>query len=263
MARAQLPRVGAAQQPRRHQPLPRLLGRQPGEHRAAVAQGLGAAVCRDDGRLRQDHGQGQGTQRPGQVSRGVGDPEQAGVRATGQPGGEGPAGGRLRATRLPEGKPDAAQHLSAGRLRAAQRPARRHARQVVRTGHDPGDVDRELARLHRHQHRPAQGRWPALHHQPGHARQRREVPDRDEQRDADQHQGRAGEEPGPHHHPQSRRPQPGDDGHEHLRRPDQGRQGEVRRRPQAIRPAARPAGRVRAEFRDPAGNGRRRRRRRA
>ena len=32
--------------------------RQPG---AAVAEGLGAAVCRDDGRLREDHGQGQGT----------------------------------------------------------------------------------------------------------------------------------------------------------------------------------------------------------
>ena len=145
--------------------------------------------------------------RPGQVPRGVGDPEQAGVRATGEPGGQGPAGGRLRAARLPEGKPDAAQHLSAGRLRAAQRPAGRHARQVIRTGHDPGDVDRELARLHRHQHGPAQGRWHALHHQPRHARQRREVPGGDEQRDADQHQGRAGEEPGPDHHAQPRRPQ--------------------------------------------------------
>ncbi len=60
MARAQLPRVGTAQQPRRHQPLPRLLGRQSGEHRAAVAQGLGAVVRRNDGRFRQDHGQGAG-----------------------------------------------------------------------------------------------------------------------------------------------------------------------------------------------------------
>ena len=65
MARAQLPRLGGAQQPRRHQPLPGLLGRQPGEHRAAVAQGLGAALRRDDGRLRPDHGEGQRTVRPG------------------------------------------------------------------------------------------------------------------------------------------------------------------------------------------------------
>ena len=107
---------GAEQQPRRHQPLPRLLGRQPGQHRAAVAEGLGAAVRRDDGRLRQDHRQGQGTDRPGQVPRGVGDPEQAGVRGAAEPGGQGPAGGRLRATRLPEGKHELAQQLPAGRL---------------------------------------------------------------------------------------------------------------------------------------------------
>ena len=44
-----------------------------------------------------------------------------------------------------------------------------------------------------------------LHHQPGHARQRREVSGGDEQRDADQHQGRAGEEPGSDHHAQPRR----------------------------------------------------------
>ena len=85
-------------------------------------------------------------------------------------------------------------------------------RTVDRTGHDPRHVDRELARLHRHQHRPAQGRGPAFHHQSGHARQWRDIRHRDEQCDAHQHQGRAGEKPGSHHHGQSRRPQPGDDG---------------------------------------------------
>ena len=95
-----------------------------------------------------------------------------------------------------------------------------------------------------------------LRHQPGHARQRREVPGGDEQRDAHQHQGRAGEVPRSHDHAQPQRSQPGDDGPELVRRPDRGRQGEVRGRSQAFRPAPGNPGRVRPEFRDHAGNGR-------
>ena len=72
----------AAQQPRRGAALHRVLGRQSRNPDPAVAGRLRAAVRRDDGRRRQDHGQGQGTQRPGQVSRRLGDPEQAGVCAT-------------------------------------------------------------------------------------------------------------------------------------------------------------------------------------
>ena len=133
-----------------------------------------------------------------------------------QPAGQGPVGGRVRAAGLPEGKPDPAQHLSPGRLRVAQRSARRHTAKINRAGHDPRDVDRELARLHRDQHGPAQGRWHALHHQPRDARQWREVSGGDEQRDAHQHQGRAGEEPRPDNHDKSRRPRHRDDGHRTL-----------------------------------------------
>ncbi len=57
---------------------------------------------------------------------------------------------------------------------------------------DPGDVDRAVPELPRHPHGQPQGRGPALHHQPRHARQRREVPHRDGERDADQHQGLPG-----------------------------------------------------------------------
>ena len=129
-----------------------------------------------------------------------------------QPGGERPAGRRLRATRLPEGKPDAAQHLSAGRLRTAQRHARRPAVRssgpdMVRAMSTENWLDFLGISMD-----PQQGRRHALHHQPGHPRQRRKVPGRDEQCHADQHQGRAGEESRSDDHAQPRRPQPGDDG---------------------------------------------------
>ena len=76
----QLSRLGGAQQPRGDQPLPGLLGCQPGDPDSAVACGFRAAVCRDDGWREQDHRQGQGTLRPGQVPPCAGDPQQAGVR---------------------------------------------------------------------------------------------------------------------------------------------------------------------------------------
>jgi alkyl sulfatase BDS1-like metallo-beta-lactamase superfamily hydrolase len=52
---------------RRDQPLPRPLRRQPDQPDPAVAEGLGAAVRRDDGRLAEDHRQGPGVDRTGQV----------------------------------------------------------------------------------------------------------------------------------------------------------------------------------------------------
>ena len=119
---------------RRDQPLPRPLRRQPGQPDPAVAEGLGAALRRDDGRLGEDHGQGQGADRAGQVPAGDRDPQQAGVRRAAEPGGPPPAGRRLRATRLPGREHQRAQHLPAGRVRAAQRPARRRA--AASTGPD-------------------------------------------------------------------------------------------------------------------------------
>ena len=85
----------------------------PVHHRPALPEGFGAAVRRDDGRLRQDHGQGQTTDRPGQVPRGHGNPESPSLRRATQPAGQGPAGRCLRAARLPEGESDPAQHIPA------------------------------------------------------------------------------------------------------------------------------------------------------
>ena len=95
----------------------------------AVAAGFGAAVRRDDGRFREDHGQGQGADRPGQIPRGVRDPQQAGVRGaaeSGRPAACWPTPTSNSATR--PRAPACATAILQGALRAAQRPARRHAR---------------------------------------------------------------------------------------------------------------------------------------
>jgi alkyl sulfatase BDS1-like metallo-beta-lactamase superfamily hydrolase len=55
---AQLPRIGGEQLPRHHQPLPRLLGRQPHHPHPAVTRGFRPVVRRDDGGRRSDPGQG-------------------------------------------------------------------------------------------------------------------------------------------------------------------------------------------------------------
>ena len=94
----------------------------------------------------------------------------------------------------------------AGRLRAAHRAAGRRRRPVDRAGRGPRDDDGAVARLPRHQRGSEAGRGRELRHQPGDARQRREVPGGDEQRDADQHRGRAVEEAGSHDHRRPRRP---------------------------------------------------------
>ena len=54
----QLPRLRGAQQPCRHQPLSGLLGCQPCHADSALAEGFRPAVCRDDGRGKENHGQG-------------------------------------------------------------------------------------------------------------------------------------------------------------------------------------------------------------
>ena len=107
------------------------------------------------------------------------------------------------------GEQQHAQQLPAGRLRAAQRPAGRRSAALHRPGRGPRDVHRAVARLRRHQHGPEEGRGHAVQHQPHHAGQRRAVRRRDEQCDAHHHQGIPGEEPGPHHHGEPRRPQSG------------------------------------------------------
>jgi alkyl sulfatase BDS1-like metallo-beta-lactamase superfamily hydrolase len=77
---AQLPRGGEEQCPRRDQPFPRPLGRQSRHAHPPLAERLRAAVRRDDGRQRQDHGQGPRAAGAGQIPRVGRDPEQAGVR---------------------------------------------------------------------------------------------------------------------------------------------------------------------------------------
>ena len=67
MVLPRLSRLGAAQQPRRGPALPRLLGLQPDDPDPALAGRLRAALCRDDGRRRQDHGARPGAARRGQI----------------------------------------------------------------------------------------------------------------------------------------------------------------------------------------------------
>ena len=125
---------------------------------------------------------------------------------------------------------------------------------TYRAGHDPRHVDRPLARLPRHPSGQQEGRRHEVRHQPGHARQRREVRGGDEQLDAHQHQGRAGEEPGPDHYDQSLRSRDGDGRQGHVRRADRQRQGEVRWRSQALRPAQGHPGPVHPGLRNDAGH---------
>ena len=205
----------------------------------AVAAGFGAALRRDDGRLGEDHGQGQGAGRAGQVPA---RPPRSSTSWCSPSRGNMPARHLLADVYEQLGYQAESTSVRNSYLQGAFElrnglPAR-HAAALDRAGRGARHVHRDVARLPRHQHGPEEGRGHALHHQPGHARQRREVPGRAEQRHADQHRGRAGEESRPDDHGQPRRPQPGDDGRRVVRRPGQGRQGDVRRRPQDPRPAA-------------------------
>jgi alkyl sulfatase BDS1-like metallo-beta-lactamase superfamily hydrolase len=80
VVRPRLSRLVRAQQPRRGQPLPRLLGWQSHHAGSPVAGGFGAALRGDDGRRFGHHRQGPGAVRAGQVPPRHGDLEQARVR---------------------------------------------------------------------------------------------------------------------------------------------------------------------------------------
>jgi hypothetical protein len=184
----------------------------------------------------------------------AGDPQQARVCRARQPGGQGPAGGRVRADRLPAGKPQRAQQLPGRGAGVALGRAGRHHAEGDGPGPDPGHDHRPLARLPRHPPRQPQGGGAALHHQPGDPGQWRAFCDRAQQRDADQHQGAAGPQRGPDDHRRPRRPRAGDDAAGHVPAAGRRRQGEVRGRPGRVRPAAGHAGAVRPGLRDPAGH---------
>ena len=91
---------------------------------------------------------------------------------------------------------------------------------------DPGDVHRAVPQLPRHPHGQPQGRGHAVHDQPHHAGQRREVPDRDGERHAHQHPGLPRRQARPDAHHQSLRSGADDDGRQDARSPDRGRHRE-------------------------------------
>ena len=197
---AQLPRLRRAQQPRRHQSLPRLLGRQPGHADPAVAARLRSAVRRDDGRAR-----------PRSSPRAASSTTQGKYRSPseilnklvyaepGEPGGQGPAGRRLRADRLPEGEPEPAQQLPRRpRSNCARGSRAGDRRKSTGPDTDPRHVDGLWLDFLGIRLDSSKADGLAVHDQPGDARQRRAVRRRAEQFDADQHQGIPGEEPGPH-----------------------------------------------------------------
>ena len=201
VGRAQLPRLRAAQQPRRDQPLPRLLGRQPGDADPALAGGFRAALRRDDGRRR--------------------------ARSWPRASSCNDQGKYLEAVEIlnrlvfAEPKNQAAKDLLADVFEQIgyqkESPSLRNsflqgayelrsglpggvAGQADRAGRGPRHVDRATGSTSSASAWIPGGRRDEVRHQPGDARQRREVPGRDEQRDADQHQGRAGDEAGSDHY---------------------------------------------------------------
>ena len=82
---------------------------------------------------------------------------------------------------------------------------------------DPGDVDRTVPELPRHPHGQPQGRGSAIHDQPDHAGQWREVPGRNGERDAHQYCGLPGRKTRPDPHDQAVRSRTDDDGREDAR----------------------------------------------
>ena len=182
-----LPRLSAAQQPWRHPTLPRVLGRQSGDAHSVVAERFRPPLRGDDGRRREDHGPRPEAARPGEVPPRPGDPEQAGAGRAAEPEGQGSAGRRLRADRLPAGESRPAQQLPRRRLRAPERNSAGRSRQFEQPRRDPRHVHGAVPQLPRHSHGQPEGRGHALHDQPGHAGQRREVPDRDGECHADEH----------------------------------------------------------------------------
>ena len=204
---------------RRDQPLPRSLRRQPGQPDPAVAEGFGAAVRGDDGRLGEDHRQGQGADGAGQVPARHRDPQQAGVRRAAQPAARRlladafeQLGYRAESTSVRNSFLQGAYELRNGLPGGV--PPRSTGPDVVRAMSTEQWLDFVGISMD-----PKKAEGIAFIINLVDAGQRREVRRRDEQRDADHDQGLPGAEAGPHRDREPRRPQPGDDGAGVVRRP--------------------------------------------
>ena len=156
----------------------------------------------------------------------AGDREQAGAGRTAEPGRQGSAGGHLRAARIPAGEPRLAEQLPRRRLRTQVGDSARGNRRLKQPRRDPGDVHRAVPQLPRHSHGQPQSRRHAVHDQPDHAGQRREIPGRAGERHAHQHQGLSCRQARPDPHHQSLRSGADDDGCENSRSADCGRNRE-------------------------------------
>ena len=136
-------------------------------------------------------------------------------------------------------------------------PASRRARPPISSSPDVirAMSTRAVPQLPRHPHGQPQGRGPALHHQPRHARQWREVHHRAGERDAHQHCGLPGEGPRPDADHQPLGPRADHDGRRRRSRP---RSPTGRRRSRAtsaiLAQARRDDGRLRSALRDHAGH---------
>ena len=89
---SRLSRLARAQQPRRGQPIPRLLGLQPGHLDPAVACRFRTPLCGNDGWCGEHHGPWQGVARRRPIHARPGDSQQAGAGRSRQSGGQGSAG---------------------------------------------------------------------------------------------------------------------------------------------------------------------------
>ena len=130
---------------------------------------------------------GPGTPRPGQIPSRPGDSQQAHPGRTAEPGRQGSAGGRVRADRLPAGERGPAKQFPRRCLRTPVGNSARRSGRFKQPRRDPRDVDGVVPELPRHPYGQPQGRGNAIHDQPHHARQRREVPDRAGKRNPDEH----------------------------------------------------------------------------
>ena len=110
------------------------------------------------------------------------------------------------------------------------RHSARRDRQFEQSRRHSRHVDGAVPQLPRHPHGQPQGRGHAVHDEPHHAGQRREVPGRARERHADQHQGLPGRQARSDAHDQSFRSGTDDDRCEDARRADRRRNRQGRRR---------------------------------
>ena len=219
-----------AQQPRRHPALSRVLGLQPDDAHPALAERVGAALRRDDGRRREDHRAGRKLHDEGKYLL-----AQEILNKLVQAEPQNQAAKDLLA--------DVFEQIGYQQENPGLRNSFLAAAYELRTGipqgetvevkqprRDPGDVHRVVPQLPRHSHGQPQGRGDAVHDQPDHAGQRREVPGRAGERHAHEHQGLSCPQARPDPHDQSLGSRADDDGREDARSPDRGRNREGGRR---------------------------------